>query len=1430
MYKITFLHKDETEERDLYIPGDDNYCLLSARLDVACGTSGELVLEIPDINPAKTQIDCLTDEIVVYRFNDESSSEIWRGRPVTIQVDFDLTGTLTCEGILSYLYDTYYEPFEFAGPPKELLQDIIDNHNSKVEERKQFTLGEITVEDPNDYISRSSIYYNRTLTVLQEKFIEDSLGGYFRVRVDGDTRYLDYLKAYNTESGQPVEYGYNLLDIAQNVEYGDVATAILPLGTRLEDEDGNQTDDRLTIASVNGGDIYLQDPQAVATYGWIAVEVEWDDVTLPENLYDKAYEYLIQVTSPVSRFTIQAVDLSLADPTLDPISLGDYVLIRVDSHGVNQYVELTAMDIDLLDPVNSILEFGTDAATLTGATSSSSRTIQESLGDLSLRVTNLTANVINAVYANIEEIVASTITTDFIRAAVADLGYVTAEWVEANYAAIEYVDANFASIIDLQVATENVELLNADVANIISLLAGEAGVGALEAIHLTTDNAVIEEAVITEALINTVLAGIIQSNIIYTDQITIMSENGGIYLAGTTMQFCDENGTVRLQLGQDASGNFTFVLYDESGTGVMIDSEGIHASAVPDGLIINDMVADDANISASKLDIADLTETLNENGQLVLTAEQITIGGGTLDYTLTDIYQQIADLETLQGIQYVENWYALSTNPEYYPPLDAEEDGKSAVLGVGILGRMVLGTSTKNWTTERLVAHDGQYLWFAQKIYYSDGTTAWTTPTLITDDYIRTTTSTLQTEFEVVQGQIEAKIWQTDIDSAVNSLNDEISTIRDQYAVVLVNLEEVELGLGTLETIVDEQYTELNSQIINLLLDYDGITAEVRDISDKTANAITEGVPYYAVSTNPNYYPPHDATDKTAVLGKGILGRMVLGVSENNWTTKQPEAQEGKYIWISYLRTRVDGSTYWTTPTLITDEYARLAQEEMSERYSELVLTIDEALLEVANVRAELGSNYSTTTEVKALIDESVTETSATILQEVSYSYVTQSDLEENYYDSSTTDAMIKLYADEALSSITLSVDDGVLGSQAVIKMTAGGNEETAEIDLSEVRYAFANDDSEVLIAAGLITFASDTIVIDSDYFKVTAEGEITATKGNIGGWTIGDKSLYNNCDSMTSTTNGMYIGTDGIRNYSSGDYLNITSASIINGNSSGNYSLLKSGALSFYRDDAFVGQFQTNSWSGVSGSKGIALNLEYDCDYITFGRKPSPSSSNFTSYLTISFNEEIYDYRFYFSGTSCFYGAMRISTGGLRVSGDIYTSSELQAATINVHDYGTLSYFNSSIATGISLDHSMRIYENAYVGSSFYAGGYTVTVAGAAYASGGWSDGSDENLKNDIIPLATGTETFIDKLNPVSYSFKDDEKKKTHFGVTYQNVCEALEAEGIDPEESGMVGKVTDEDGNETGTLCYDELIAPLIYEVQTLKAEIKALKKQIA
>lgn len=368
MYEIRYIHKDDNTEMPLYIAGSEDYCLSAGKLHLGTGISGDLEITVPISNPAFDDIQMLTDEIVFYRDN----IELWRGRPISKEQSFDLQNTITCEGCLSYFYDTFYPPYNHKGSVSGFLSSIVQNHNKNVDWQHRFQLGRITVQDPNDYISRSCKSYSRSLSVLKEKLQESTLGGFLRVRVVNGTKFLDYIAEYETDASQPAQYGYNILDVAASVEYNDLITALLPLGETLE-ESGIVVDDseddtfggaRLTVESVNGGSPYIYDAAAVEKYGWICGVEEWDDVTLPENLLKKGKAYLNEHLSAIKSFTIKAVDMNLVDKSTKSWCIGDKIHILSAPHGIDMDAVLTELEIDVVNIENNILTFG-NTATLT---------------------------------------------------------------------------------------------------------------------------------------------------------------------------------------------------------------------------------------------------------------------------------------------------------------------------------------------------------------------------------------------------------------------------------------------------------------------------------------------------------------------------------------------------------------------------------------------------------------------------------------------------------------------------------------------------------------------------------------------------------------------------------------------------------------------------------------------------------------------------------------------------------------------------------------------------------------------------------------------------------------------------------------------------------------------------------------------------------
>lgn len=171
-----------------------------------------------------------------------------------------------------------------------------------------------------------------------------------------------------------------------------------------------------------------------------------------------------------------------------------------------------------------------------------------------------------------------------------------------------------------------------------------------------------------------------------------------------------------------------------------------------------------------------------------------------------------------------------------------------------------------------------------------------------------------------------------------------------------------------------------------------------------------------------------------------------------------------------------------------------------------------------------------------------------------------------NIADSGTL-SKIKTTAD----SISLSVSNGILGSEASIKLTVGDTTYNKTIDMRNVREKFANDTSAITISAGTITFNSNTFVVDSNYFKVTRYGVITATSGTIGGFTISAASIYNSKITLDAT--GMTLKNAGL----------------------------------------VIGDIGTNEYSGDSGKKGLVFDLSHNGAYMSWASKTSPSASTYT-------------------------------------------------------------------------------------------------------------------------------------------------------------------------------------------------------------------------
>lgn len=336
------------DDKPLWVPGEADKRLINPVVNLEVNKVGSSTFKLLPGHPYYSNIVKMQTIITI----EQDHRTIFRGRVYSTSEDFYKTKTVTCEGVMAYLNDSIVRKYSFKGSPKDYLTFLIEQHNNQVAPHQRFELGKVTVTDNNDYISRASSENPNTWQEINSKLI-NILGGYIVIRYEEDGNYIDYLKDFEDTSTQDIAFSVNLLDIKSEASSSNIATCIIPYGAKNE-----ETGENLDITSVNDGKDYIEDEEAVARYGRICVVEHWEDVTSPNNLLKKAKAFLANKVLISNKLTVKAIDLHLADETIEGFKLGDYIQVYSEPHEIDERVLLTAYSISLADPAQSTITLG----------------------------------------------------------------------------------------------------------------------------------------------------------------------------------------------------------------------------------------------------------------------------------------------------------------------------------------------------------------------------------------------------------------------------------------------------------------------------------------------------------------------------------------------------------------------------------------------------------------------------------------------------------------------------------------------------------------------------------------------------------------------------------------------------------------------------------------------------------------------------------------------------------------------------------------------------------------------------------------------------------------------------------------------------------------------------------------------------------------
>lgn len=386
MYQLYF------NEFPLYDPRGAELGLVIREPDchLAVGEAGSLAFTIDNDHPHVSELTELTGTVELRA----GTRPIFKGRIRKNTRDFNLSREIEAEGLLACLNDSVIPPFNFpddfqtdaayqaaaetGNVVRFFLEWLLAEHNSQVGPAQQIQLGDVTVADPNNYISRASSEYLTTMEVVRKK-LEDLLGGYLLADYSGAVTVLHYYADLPLTNTQVVEYGENLLDLVTETDATETYTAILPVGkdglTIADLEDGE-----LTPGFIKSGPIiYSQSVEDLYNGVRVVKKVEWKDVTEASNLRTKALALLsTEGVKLAQTITVKAVDLG-GEGDVSRFVVGRYVELQSTPHGFKATYPLMELEPDILDPGNTNITMGATVKTATGLANATQNANREQL-------------------------------------------------------------------------------------------------------------------------------------------------------------------------------------------------------------------------------------------------------------------------------------------------------------------------------------------------------------------------------------------------------------------------------------------------------------------------------------------------------------------------------------------------------------------------------------------------------------------------------------------------------------------------------------------------------------------------------------------------------------------------------------------------------------------------------------------------------------------------------------------------------------------------------------------------------------------------------------------------------------------------------------------------------------------------------------------
>lgn len=517
-------------------------------------------------------------------------------------------------------YYTYYEILNYIIPnieiaianldvPEEDRQDYVtsyetnwdlygiveleakrDDYNNRLDVLSNFSRpwSELSDDEKAEYMNSEDVYNSRGRTEYLQ------IVGYLGDEQTAGTL-LYKLAQLNTELEN-----YNTQLETVNGQIADMQSH-----ASIEYEDWGFTADELTIISTLGHDTDYTNSNILTT----SVDTAITTIDMERELYEDAISKLSELSQPQYRFSVD-LDNLLNIPEfegwqekfklLNFFRLGirdDYsVKLRMIGYSYNP-CDVTS---DLTIEFSSMITSRSGRSDLTDLLNSEGN--RSSKNSISIGTGNSTSDkeyiaslleVItkNPIFRSSVSGIAGGYVNDYLAVAQIDVTRIVGEEADFRRLFARYIDADTivadsATFTDLQA-----DFLRAKLATF-----GTTSTQDSYTVNLTALNATADTTFAKNVIASKITVGDLATYSATAQQIVLISANNepAIAFQNATQQFYDSDGNVRVQIGQDGNGDFNFVIVGADGTTALFNENGITQGGVPDGTIINDMLADDS--------------------------------------------------------------------------------------------------------------------------------------------------------------------------------------------------------------------------------------------------------------------------------------------------------------------------------------------------------------------------------------------------------------------------------------------------------------------------------------------------------------------------------------------------------------------------------------------------------------------------------------------------------------------------------------------------------------------------------------------------------------------------------------------------------------------------------------------------------------------